>query len=63
MKWYTFNNCAYCHQSANEHDIRVDGNSKNELRRDELNNAKKFIKSKEKYIKKKNEEKREHDVD
>ena len=42
---YNYNNCATCHKSGNEHDIRMKGKSNLELNDSELNNMKKYIKS------------------
>lgn len=44
---YNYSNCATCHKSGNEHDIRKNGKSSKELNESELNNMKKYIKSKE----------------
>ncbi|MBK9636842.1 MAG: class III cytochrome C family protein [Bacteroidetes bacterium] len=42
---YNYSNCATCHKSGNEHDIRMNGKSNLELNESELNNMKKYIKS------------------
>ncbi len=60
---YNFTNCASCHRSGNEHDIRMNGNSNQELNQNELNNVKEYIKSQEKDSKKEHDGKKEHDDD
>ena len=51
-----FNNCISCHKSANEHDIRMNGNSGGELNQKESDKVQEFIKSGEKNHKKDKEE-------
>lgn len=60
---FDFNDCTSCHRSADEDDIRMNGNSNRQLDPNELNDVKTYIGSPEKKDKKKPKEKREHDDD
>ena len=61
---FEFTNCASCHRSGDEHDIRMNNNNnKQQLDRNEIDNMKNYIKSQDKERKKKKKESKENDDD
>ncbi len=52
---YNISNCASCHKSGNEHDIKMEGERKNRTDQKEINNAKDYIRPEKKGEKKDND--------